>query len=520
MDEKIKKILDDITSLDSSMRQHEPELKKIIKLLIESKPDTKFDDEFRNSLRNKLDKYLSSQDNKKVKSSWFNSTKFIYAFNGAALMALLMIGGYAFFNKIVYNNPEVKNTLNETADYFANKGKDSELSFASNIKKVEPNAFDEFLSGSMQDLDNVNLMGAIVEKDIQDKRVYLKPNAKNSDLTLPIEATTVDEFSNSGSNNSAVIEPMPINDLSLIRPPAFDNQYRYEYVGEPINLDQVNLPVYTLVKDVMTNENIKEFVENIDIDLVDLYVVSSPLLGSFEIISNIVFGHIFKFDFVNKEILVSPYSTKWPKENFSDPNWWEKNKLNISDIPSDDNLIKIADSFLEKYRFDKANYESPYVNNEWREYLNDENIENYIPNNINVIYPQMINGYKVINYYGDENGLMVNINIRHKKVESVNNFSFNSYLASDYELESNSDIILSHALKGGKFVDYNINNKSENVVELGTPSIVYVKINYKEFNSENGLLIPCYSFPVDKTNDELNRYRKQVIVPLIKKYYQ
>lgn len=66
MDEKIKKILNDLYKSDPRMKDNEKELIKLIDYLIKNKPETKFDEKFSISLKNELNKISSKNANRVI----------------------------------------------------------------------------------------------------------------------------------------------------------------------------------------------------------------------------------------------------------------------------------------------------------------------------------------------------------------------------------------------------------------------------------------------------------------------
>ena len=54
MKDKLKTILTDLYKIDPSLKEHEEALMKIVKQVLESRPDTKFNKAFARTLRKKL----------------------------------------------------------------------------------------------------------------------------------------------------------------------------------------------------------------------------------------------------------------------------------------------------------------------------------------------------------------------------------------------------------------------------------------------------------------------------------
>ena len=192
--------------------------------------------------------------------------------------------------------------------------------------------------------------------------------------------------------------------------------------------------------------------------------------------------------------------------------------LKLSDIPTDETLVAMADDFIKKFQIDLSSYGGGEINNQWREnYDKTENkSEFYIPEAISVVYPLLINGKKVYNYGGEAEGVVVNIDIRQNKVSGAWNIMHQSYQASYYETEQDANKIISLAEYGGRGGYYH--QESENTVEvsLGDPEMILTKIyNYQNGQSEE-LIVPALKFPIISIEDSSYFWQNSVVVPIVK----
>lgn len=101
LEEKIQNIIQELLAYDPGFAGHENELKKIVRQLLESKPNTKFDQQFAENLRRQL--LLKAEDLKHAKksTSWKNLLV------PAMAAAMLIVGG-------VYINNKFQNTGSQT----------------------------------------------------------------------------------------------------------------------------------------------------------------------------------------------------------------------------------------------------------------------------------------------------------------------------------------------------------------------------------------------------------------------
>jgi hypothetical protein len=106
----------------------------------------------------------------------------------------------------------------------------------------------------------------------------------------------------------------------------------------------------------------------------------------------------------------------------------DRKRATEEDVPSDSELITIANAFLKKHGIDPATLNPPEIDNQWRVYYEREKARMekvgdsyipYIPDQIRVIYPQMIENIPVVDFGGTNVGQVnLHINIFDKEVVS------------------------------------------------------------------------------------------------------
>jgi hypothetical protein len=199
----------------------------------------------------------------------------------------------------------------------------------------------------------------------------------------------------------------------------------------------------------------------------------------------------------------------------------QENSLTKSDVPSDEELIKIADDFLQKYGINKGSYGEPYVNHNWQIYYRfasdgGSTEPEYIPDEIQVVYPILVDGNKVSDGYNNFVGLNVSVDIRSKLVGSVYSLNTQKYEKSEYEKEGDGAKIKELLKVGGMYRNYfypeDVKIKE---VKVGDPELQMVKyMNWADNKSEE-LIVPALIFPVEQ--DPNNPYgTQQIIVPIVK----
>jgi hypothetical protein len=192
--------------------------------------------------------------------------------------------------------------------------------------------------------------------------------------------------------------------------------------------------------------------------------------------------------------------------------------LEISDVPGDEKLIEMANNFIKEHGINLSMYGDPEVEHSWKTNLVglSEGRKANVPERISVIYPLVINNYYVYDQWGNKFGLRVDVNIRVMKVSSAYNLTSQNYEKSVYEAEMDFAEILKVAEKGGiSTMRFPSNGKTVDV-EIGTPTLVYMKTWNIQSTETNELLVPAFLFPITKQPEEGTMYQNNIIVPLAK----
>jgi superfamily I DNA and RNA helicase len=79
MEKNIKKILEELYAIEPSLREKEEELTKIVKIMIQSKPNIEIDENFKNTLRNQILENIKVKKIQNYKSR--NNTNFFHIFS-------------------------------------------------------------------------------------------------------------------------------------------------------------------------------------------------------------------------------------------------------------------------------------------------------------------------------------------------------------------------------------------------------------------------------------------------------
>ena len=484
MNNEIQKILDDLYQIDASFKQYEKQLLKIINELIIAKPETLLDESFRQELKVKLisrAEELKKQSSLTGQKTTFNfMTKKIYYLAGAlAVIILLVIPTYKMLNK--------------TGSTIVMSGQ--------SFEQLGESAFGPLNSG--------------------DNQVLPAPQA----LGLSGGGGTNMAKSESTTAAADVARPQSGGGGGLSMPPLYWTQYRYIYTGEELNLPAETITVYKKKRGLAVNNDFSSFLSQFKFDNIDFTQFSGAKIQSLNLVEDQPFGLNVYINFEEGSISLSANYLKWPNpyQNCRDENCYEKNLLSIEQIPNDDELLQIAGQFIQKYNINLESFGEPYVNNLWQEQpivgqpgAMGNTAYAYIPEEITVVYPEMMAGKYIYDSGGNKQGLNIGINIRQRKASNCYNLTAKNFQSSNYPVAA-IETILKSANQGGLNRTYDDGSGAIIEVELGAPELAYVKtwLQQPGQNYADEIIAPAYIFPIINPPQGFDHWRKTIIVPLI-----
>lgn len=486
---QIKKILEELYSLEPELKKQEKNLIKIVKTIRKNKPDLKIDQSFVKQLKEKL---VAEAGNASTPSySWKNileSKWFLVPTSAgvgvATLLAVLFIS-FDFLEK------EKNNSLTELAF----KG-DSE----NKIEKLTDNAF-----------------GALsLNKPAEEEKTL----GVDGGGQLTREVTEAEEVSGRGAGDLNTGETsVPIND-DQIAPQRIN--YKFVYQGKTITQDQEKMPVFKRTSGESLTQSFPFNPSNWGLNLINLGKFKNLEPRNLNLVEIKNKGYFLNFNFSDGSLSINKDWSSWqnPQRNCRTPECYDSYRLKPEDVPEEEKLISLANQFLDEYEVDKNFYGEPVVLNHWeKNYLLSSNKENfYMPEEINVVYPLKIDGQEVYGESGEPTGLYLSIDIREKKVSGLRNLYEPRFQSSDYKTITEEDKIISLAQKGGLNTPYQHKDPTETItINLDTPSLELIKVwNY---NSEKGesseLFAPAFIFPVKNMSKESYYSPQNIVVPLV-----
>lgn len=509
-------ILSELYAWNPKLRSKEGELIKLIEALSEAKPDTHFDKQFAFDLKKDLLSHrilLEDDEGLEENTSLFNFNNMnkklyfslgVVALAGLAVVAILINSqpaGKISFNQVLENTDQFVQAGPGAFGSLAKLGQGENAGEVAKIPQV---------MAIQEGGDNSVSAPHVLTSDLTSARLSASVSSEtvaSSDVAVSAVAPAIGLGGGDiGGDYAKMIWPM--------------QSFEYVYTGEALELNEETSLVYRRIKgDGSFSGNINSLIGGQKIGALNLNAFSDLQSTYISFNENKPFGYGVNIDLKEENIYIGQNWPYWQSERDKcgdNGACWESYRLKINDVPSDDSLIAMASKFLSDKKINYSSYGEPRLDNFWRfnyESARDKN-DYYIPEEMSVIYPLIVDNQLVYDQSGGFEGLRVNVNLLHKRVSGLSNLTTNRYESSEYALETDSQKILKAAARGGSRFYYN-EGAEKVTLELGTPTKSLIK--YWRYNNGQGeeLLVPALVFPVKNIPD--NYYgSRSITIPLVR----
>jgi len=485
MNKNIQKIIEELIEIDSDFREKKKELEELIAKIIKSKPDFEINAKFIIELKEELYKQCKNQ-NKRLFFNFFNLS-FLQPFSFGIILTAIVLTPifYTIWGKDQFNQktqPRLFTPIQTDEEIFSKEIEHARTPF---VKKINTsNGFGGLAKNSM-----------IIEEDTFDSlNTTDEPTADFDD---------VEDFGTKGTTNS--------NEMFA---PYNPTQYKYIYEGD-LNLTEDEITIFKK-QDSTSTIDTKALLQALNPELLDTSFLNNTTLQNISIKEEKPFGYTLNLYNENGIINLSIYKNweQWPEK---ETNYAKKS------LPNNEKLIALANTFTKKLKIDLTAYGKPFVSEQGSIYIFENSDEDYIPEEMTVIYPTLINGETVLNTQGEPTGINVTIDLREEKVSGLNGLTSQKYDSAQYKTVSKKD--LENAIERGNYQNSN-SSHTDNVkiieIKLGEPEKVLSKITYwdskKKQSSE--ILVPALAFPIAEIPANVKYfYTKKIILPLAADLY-
>jgi hypothetical protein len=504
MENQLEKFLQELYQFDPSLEQFDHDLRTIISQMSIIRPDTKFSPELAKRVKSVLMEQVSIETRPVSKNNYFkfnfiNMNKKLYVYGGVAAVFVFALVAINMNLSKVQDESKISIQPTNYSQDLVGQNQDA-------IVRLEASAFGSLASVSM----GGGTAESIEAMSVENKVSFASPLAP---LGL-------------GGDTVVSSEPMMVeggsSELKMIMP--YFN-YKYVYRGDKVNLSETEGDVYKRLTVSSDDSNsLVSLVSGLNLNGLSLSSFNNLKMQNLSLMEDKDKGLSISFDFVSGTVSVYENWQKWrlpERENCAgDQDCWNRWRLQISDVPQDNILITLANSFINKHQIEVSSYGSPVVDNFWRnEYARSEDKANfYIPEYASVVYPYLVDGVAVKDQSGNYAGMRVSINLVHQAVSGLSNLSLNRYEVSSYPLVTDFQRIVRQAENGGWNGSHFYSPENIEEIALGTPEKIYVQLWHYSHDSSDELLIPALLFPVLENEGAINNQyygQRFVMIPLV-----
>ena len=176
-------------------------------------------------------------------------------------------------------------------------------------------------------------------------------------------------------------------------------------------------PVHKKNNVSFTTTEVSNALSHATIDRIDLQKFQNTTPPNLSFRENHPYGYSVNTDFQSGSVNVNQKSQQWAQIVCDASGCPESRILTKNDIPSDGELTRISNVWLDKYGIDRKLYGVPLVDSSWKSTAEAMNSP-YIPQSYTVTYPLLTDGKIVQEEFGWYHGIILTIDIHTKNVTS------------------------------------------------------------------------------------------------------
>ncbi len=484
MNSSLQNFLTELYAIDPALREHEAELVPLLEQLLKHDPAQSPDAEFVAALRAQLREHTASFDYAQDdKAHWWRTV--LPALGGALAVLIILPVAYIAWNGM-QSSPTPSRSL-----------------FTYNIEEKDANAF-----GSLSDMPGPMPSGGGGRGETGGGGLGLGGGS------IPMAAPTP---AGNAPTEMIVTEPAV---GKMIAPYPFP-QYRYVYEGDLKDL-AATVDVYKRTTPSGSSIPLSALAERLNIGTLDLSTFAGMNMDTVSFGQKVPFGYQLTLNMAQPMVNINANWDQWPQSKCTTEDCFRRERLTLAQVPSDAQLLAIANDFASDHGIDLSHYGEPIVDNQWKtdyERMTDKDLA-YVPDTIRVIYPMLIGDKPVYDQSGMEAGINVNVSIRHKKVYDVWGIMAHAYQKSAYAGVTDQAAIKKFISNLDGWQTASLAKETDvKIVKLTLGEPVLSLVSYERYDKTptEELVIPSLIFPVKggKSADD-PFYRRNVVVPLSK----
>ncbi len=467
MSYNIKTLLEELYTLEPSLREKEDSIIRIITEMQKNKPSFTIDEDFKRALKNKVMHELLG---KPQKTLWY------IVFPILSWLSFAVFG--FFFLQNIFPQVSEKSPIIEKKSL-------SKVSFLPTISPQKENAF-------------------------------------GKSITLAQENTHQNQTQWTATPNAVGVSSKMMVQDSMIMPPQDMVYYTYTYTGS-LPLTPEKLTVYKKTNWVSDILPITTILSNFSLQNFDLSAFQNTQISNISFIENRDYGYSVNIDFSNLSLSLSENWTKWPQPKCDRFGCETQKPLTEKDALTDDEVARIGNTFLTKYGIDTNLYGKPKVTkNTMMLYARADGApttNTQIPEQYTLVYPLLLDGKEVYEEYGGYKGISMNIDTRTKLVRSMYGLEKQMLESSVYTTPTAKSTFENWIKYGWKYETKPLPDQKTVEISLATPSLQYVHV-YGEWKDgvSPEYYIPAYVFPVKKDATITGYIPDQIIIPAVEEF--
>lgn len=314
------------------------------------------------------------------------------------------------------------------------------------------------------------------------------------------------------------VAPIAKMNTTMAMPPYEQVTYNYAYSGTLPNIDLSKLIVYKKNPISFTNQDTSTILKWLQMNWLDTGAFQNAGISNMNISEDREFGYNIGIDFVAWNINFSQNYSKWPQSKCGINGCEGLLKITKIDIPSNESLIKITDTFLVKYWINRSIYWIPRIISESGPMtMQWANTDEWwvIPEAITVTYPIALDSKDLYEEYGWFKWITLTVDIRTLRVNNVMGLEKYNLESSEYSRVSDQELNQMIRSWWRHIVWINENKWKNIVINLKDPIIGYVRISWDwKDGVSNDFFVPAYVFSVE--NKPKDAYIPDpIIIPIV-----
>jgi hypothetical protein len=481
MEKFISDILTDLYKLDPSLREKEGELVSLIRLLISSRPSVDIDEEFKAELRRQLMERIGARPARaglpaqagmlwRMRQEFFSLRPAASLASVVAILVMVIGAGILAHDRVAPQQPGIASQQG---------GQPPAAGLA--VRQVADNAFGPVASpAAVQALgkrDEAAGRGGAPEMGIMAAR--------------PLAV------------------PAPTGKVASLAP--------YSFSGPLPDVSQ-KMAVLRHARQSLADMPLDAFWQGIRTDIMNIGSFGPAIPQMLTVSENKDKGYMISFDFKEGSASIERDLARWdvPYLKCETRECMDRYKLAPSDMPSDGEIIGIADKFLDDHGISRSSYAAPAIAGDWKDTYEEapSSSDAYIPDVITVTYPLAIDGKQAYDESGTPFGMQVSVSVRERTVAMVGGIERPSYESSLYDIQSDPAAILEMASRGGMRNASPVTSPSQ-VRELESPRIAFVRTTKPAADGYDEYLVPAMVFGIRGAEGADGA----VVVPLVKEFF-